>query len=163
VKLALLLLLVAVTTACKDKAKAPAAEPARTAPPVLPAAPPAPPAEPPAAPPPAPPVVDAGEPLDAPPTTSELALAARAEFFSKVAKTSKRGAGDCRALLAELESFGAEARAMSQRRADVTGAEVTQDDAMVATTLRAMIRIVSACPEKERFDAFLNTLADTPR
>jgi len=163
VKLALLLLL-AVTAACKEKAKAPAAEPARSAPPVARSAePPAPGAEPPAPSPPAPPAVDAGEPIDAPPTTSEIALAARAAFFSKVAKTSKRGAGDCRALLAELESFGAEARAMSQRRADVTGAEVTQDDAIVATTLRALTRIVSACPDKDRFDAFLNTLADAPR
>ena len=160
-KIALFVLL-AVVAGCKEKPKATEAPPpARTTPPVAGSAGPR--AQRPEVPPPA---IDAGEPItepDAPPTKSELAVAARAEFFSKVNKTSKRGAGDCRALLAELESFVGEARAMAQRRAEVTGAEVAQDDALVATTLRSMTRITSACPEKDRFDAFMNILGDVPR
>jgi len=160
VKLALSLLLV-VTAACKEKEppKAPARAAHRTA---GSAESPPPSGELPPAPPPALAAIDAGDPYDAPPTPSERALAARAEFLSKVAKTAKRGAGDCRALLAELDGFAAEARAMAQRRAEVTGAEASHDDQLVATTLRALTRIVSACPEKDRFDAFLNTLADAP-
>jgi hypothetical protein len=164
VKLSLFVVLAMVSglVGCKEKPKAtePPAAPARTAPPVG--------AEPPRAPspelpPPPPPAIDAGDVIDAPPTKSELAVAARAEFFSKVGKTSKRGAGDCGALLAELEGFAGEARAMAQRRTEVTGAEVARDDALVSTTLRAMTRITSACPEKDRFDAFLNILGEVPR
>jgi hypothetical protein len=165
VKLALVVLL-AVIAGCKEKPKAkePAPAPARTTQ-VAPAQQvplqrqvpqPQQPQQP-------QPVIDAGDPIDAPPTRSEVALATRAEFFTKVNKTSKRGAGDCRALLAELERFAAEARGMAQRRAEITGAEVAQDDAIVATTLRSLTRITSACPEKDRFDAFLNILGDVPR
>lgn len=167
-KLALFVVLVAasVVAGCKEKPRAtePPAAPARTTPPV-----PGPAERRASSPeqPPPPPAADAGEsteePDRTPPTKSELAVAARAEFFSKVNKTSKRGAGDCRALLAELETFAGEARAMAQRRAEVTGAEIAQDDALVATTLRSMTRITSACPEKDRFDAFLNILGDVPR
>jgi len=163
VKLALVLVLV-VAAACKDKPKEPVKEPARTAPVAGSTEPHAPsPEPPPATPPPTAPIVDAGEPIDAPPTKSELALAARGEFLSKVNKTAKRGSTDCGALLGELEGMAAEARAMAQRRTEVTGAEVAQDDAMVTTSLRAITRLVSACPEKDRFDAFLNVLGDVPR
>ncbi len=161
-KLALVLLL-AVTAACKDKPKEPAKVPVPAAPVAGSAEPRAPSPERPTPTPLALPIIDAGEPIDAPPTKSELALYARGEFLSKVNKTAKRGSSDCGALIAELEGMAVEARAMSQRRIEVTGAEVAQDDAMVTTSLRALTRIISACPEKDRFDAFLNVLGDVPR
>jgi len=164
VKLALVLVLV-LTTACKEKAKAneAARAPARAEPVARSAEPRAPsPALPPPAPP-APPPADAADPIDAPPTRSELALAARGEFLGKVNKTAKLGGGDCAGLITQLESLMPEARAMAQRRTEVSGAEIAQDDAMVTTSLRALTRIVSACPEKDRFDAFLNVLGDVPK
>jgi hypothetical protein len=153
---------VALLGGCKDKEAL--KPPARTSPPAAGSIEPVAPAiASPAAPTIDAPVIDAADPIDAPPTRSELALAARAELFSKVAKAAKLGASNCGGLIGALEGMTAEVRAMVARRAEVTGAEVAQDDALVASTLRALTRIVSACPEKDRFDAFLNTLGEVPR
>lgn len=161
VKLALFAIALVISAGCKDKPK----EPARSAPPPPATTPtPRPSSAPSAEPTPAPMVpADAAEAaVDAAPTPSQQALAARAEFFSKVAVTAKKSASDCGQLATALEALAPEARALAARRAEVTGEEVAQDDAMVRTTLRTLSRMTGACPDAGRFDALLNTLGQQP-
>lgn len=152
--------LVTLVVACKEKPRQappasspPAAAPARSAPAPAPALPP----------PAAAADVDARDAgVEAAPSPSELALMARRKLFGKIGKLAKTTRGDCDTLGAELARMADEAREVARRRADLAGADVALDDAMVKTTLRVVTELSSACPDTARIDELLSLIGDVP-
>lgn len=153
----LLLLIVVSLAACKEKPKA-APAPTPAAPATAPASVPAPP--------PVEPVgsAAAAEPaVEPPPSPSEIALGKRAEFFGKVNELSKRAGDDCAKLGTELDKLTAEAREVATLRADVTGAQVAHDEAIVKTSFKSLVRMTSTCPDTAKIDAFLDIVGADPK